>query len=43
MTRARWLLVLAAALLLVGLMTYARGEKHHHGDDVGAFTSIVVS
>jgi hypothetical protein len=32
---ARWLIILAAALLLVGLMAYARGAKHHRGDEVG--------
>ena len=32
----RWLIILAAALLLIGLIAYARGDKHHHGDDVGA-------
>ena len=32
----RWLIVLALALVLIGLMAYARGEEHHRGDDVGA-------
>ena len=32
----RWLIILGAALLLIGLIAYARGPKHHHGDDVGA-------
>jgi hypothetical protein len=30
-----WLLILAAALLVVGLIAYARGDKHHRGDEVG--------
>jgi peptidoglycan hydrolase-like protein with peptidoglycan-binding domain len=31
----RWVVIGAAALLLVGLMAYARGQKHHEGDEVG--------
>jgi hypothetical protein len=42
MTVLRWLLVAAAALLLVGLIAYARGPKHHHGDDVGSHGTRVV-
>jgi hypothetical protein len=30
-----WLIILAAALLVVGLIAYARGPKHHRGDEVG--------
>ena len=41
MSTARWILVLAATLVLIGLMAYARGEKHHHGDDVGALRRAV--
>jgi hypothetical protein len=38
-----WLLILAGALLLVGLIAYARGPKHHRGDEVGSHgTKIVV-
>ena len=38
-----WLLIIAAALLVVGLIAYARGPKHHHGDEVGTHgTKIVV-
>jgi len=38
-----WLLIVAAALLVVGLMAYARGPKHHHGDEVGTHgTKIVI-
>ena len=33
---ARWLLLLAIALVVIGMITYARGPDHHHGDDVGA-------
>jgi hypothetical protein len=42
----RWLeylLIAVGALLLVGLMAYARGPKHHHGDEVGTHgTKIVI-
>jgi hypothetical protein len=31
-----WLLIVAAALLVVGLIAYARGAKHYHGDEVGS-------
>ena len=33
---ARWLLLLAIALVVIGMITYARGPDHHRGDDVGA-------
>ena len=42
MTALRWLLVTAAALLIVGLIAYARGPKHHHGDDIGSHGTRVV-
>ena len=32
----RWLIVLVLALVLIGLIAYARGEEHHRGDDIGA-------
>jgi hypothetical protein len=39
----RWVIVAAAALLLIGLIAEARGPKHHRGDQVGSHgTSIVV-
>jgi hypothetical protein len=42
-TVTEWLLIVVAALLLVGLMAYARGPKHHRGDEVGSHgTKIVV-
>jgi hypothetical protein len=41
MTAVRWLIVLAAILVLIGLIAYARGPKHHHGDDVGALRATV--
>jgi hypothetical protein len=37
------LLILAAGLLVVGLIAYARGPKHHRGDELGTHgTKIVV-
>ena len=35
----RWVIVLAIVLVLIGLMSYARGTEHHRGDDVGALGS----
>jgi hypothetical protein len=38
-----WLLIAAGVLLVVGLIAYARGPKHHRGDEVGSHgTKIVV-
>ena len=37
-----WLLILAAALLVIGLIAYARGPKHHHGDELGGHGTKVV-
>ena len=38
-----WLLIVVAGLLIVGLIAYARGPKHHRGDEVGSHgTKIVV-
>ena len=39
---ARWLILLAIALVLVGLIAYARGDKHHRGDDVGSHGTVVI-
>jgi hypothetical protein len=36
-------IVLVLVLCLVGLIAYARGPKHHHGDTVGTHgTKIIV-
>ena len=37
-----WLLIVAAALLVVGLIAYARGPKHHRGDELGSHGIKVV-
>ena len=36
----RWLVVTIAVLLLVGLVGWARGDEHHHGDDVGSVSTV---
>jgi hypothetical protein len=37
-----WLLILAAGLLVIGLIAYARGPKHHRGDEIGSHGTKVV-
>ena len=37
-----WLIVVVAGLLIVGLIAYARGPEHHHGDEIGSDGSHVV-
>jgi hypothetical protein len=36
------ILIAVAAALLIGLMAYARGSKHHRGDEVGSHGTKVV-
>jgi hypothetical protein len=36
-----WILVLLAGVLVIGLLRYARGPEHHHGDDIGAWSSSI--
>jgi hypothetical protein len=37
------ILIAAGAALLIGLFAYARGNKHHRGDEIGSHgTKIVV-
>jgi hypothetical protein len=36
-----WILALLAAVLVIGLLRYARGPEHHHGDDVGAWSALI--
>lgn len=38
----RWLIALAIALVLIGLMTYARGPEHRRGDEIGSHGTKVV-
>ena len=37
-----WLLIVAAALVVIGLIAYARGPKHHRGDEIGSHGTKVV-
>ena len=37
-----WFLILIGVLLVVGLIAYARGPKHYHGDTVGSHGTKVV-
>jgi hypothetical protein len=37
-----WLLILVCALLVVALIAYARGPKHHRGDEIGSHGTRVV-
>ena len=40
---ASWVIALVVALCVVDLIAYARGPKHHHGDEIGTHgTKIVV-
>jgi hypothetical protein len=37
-----WALILVGALLVVGLIGYARGPKHYRGDEIGSHGTKVV-
>jgi len=39
---AEWLIILACALLVVGLIAKARGPKHYRGDEIGSHGTKVV-
>ena len=38
----RWVIVLGLALVVIGLIAYARGDEHKRGDEVGALRSGTV-
>ena len=38
----RWVLVLGGAAVLVGMIAYARGPKHHRGDEAGTHGTRIV-
>ena len=40
-TTTRWVIVVVAALAVIGLLIWARGYAHHHGDEVGSISAIV--
>lgn len=35
----RWVLVVVIALVVIGLVAFARGREHRRGDEVGALAS----
>jgi hypothetical protein len=35
----RWVVVIVIALIVVGLIAFARGREHRRGDEVGALGS----
>jgi hypothetical protein len=37
-----WILIAVATMLVIGLIAYARGPKHYHGDTVGSHGTKVV-
>ena len=37
-----WVLIGVVALLVIGLMGYARGHKHYRGDELGSHGTKVV-
>jgi hypothetical protein len=37
-----WVIIVAAALVVVGMITYARGHKHYRGDEIGSHGTKVV-
>jgi hypothetical protein len=37
-----WLLIAVGGLLVIGLIAYARGPKHHRGDEIGSHGTKVV-
>jgi hypothetical protein len=41
--RMRWVVAAVAAVLVVCLIGWARGEEHHRGDDVGSLGNIVTA
>jgi len=38
----RWVVVGVCVLLILGLIVWARGDTHHHGDDVGSSLAVTV-
>ena len=38
----RWLTALVIALVLIGLLGYARGPEHRRGDEIGSHGTKVV-
>jgi hypothetical protein len=42
MRAIEWVLIGVGALLVIGLIAYARGPEHHRGDDIGSHGTKVV-
>ena len=40
-TTVPWAIAVVPALLVIGLIIWARGDAHHHGDDVEAVATVV--
>jgi MprA protease rhombosortase-interaction domain-containing protein len=38
----RWAMILASLLAVIGLLAFARGLDHHHGQQVGAAGTVPV-
>ncbi len=34
--RRRWVIAIVVVCVIAGLIAFARGRSHHHGDDVGS-------
>jgi hypothetical protein len=43
MSGIRWVVVVLLVLVLVGLLAFARGREHHHGDEEGALGARVAA
>jgi hypothetical protein len=43
MTARRWVVVVVALLVVVGLIAYARGRDHRRGDEVGALAPHITT
>jgi hypothetical protein len=39
----RWVVVILVVLVLVGLLAFARGREHRHGDELGDRAAAVVA
>jgi hypothetical protein len=39
----RWVVAVAAAVLIVCLLGWARGEQHHRGDEVGSLGTTIAA
>jgi len=42
-TTVRWIVAAGAAVLVICLLGWARGDEHHRGDDVGSLGIAVTA